>query len=111
MNKRLRILAGVLLLFAAGASQAHKLSDSYLTLRLADTGTTFTGQWDIALRDLDYAIGIDGNHDGEITWGELKASQQRITSYAFERLTIESIARGDRESCPLHPLQMKRATD
>ncbi len=87
-------------------SQAHKLSDSYLTLRLADSGATFSGQWDIALRDLDYAIGIDSNHDGEITWGELKAAEQRITSYAFGRLTLESIARGDRDSCALRPAQM-----
>ena len=96
MSKRLAMLAGALLLCAAGVSQAHKLSDSYLSLRLDDTGTTLAGQWDIALRDLDYAIGIDSNHDGEITWGELKASEQRVKSYAFERLTVESIARGAR---------------
>ena len=106
MTKLLRALAGVLLLCTAGVSEAHKLSDSYLSLRLADTGTTISGQWDIALRDLDYAIGIDANHDGAITWGELKASQQRVMRYAFERLTVEAIARGDREGCPLRPLQM-----
>ncbi len=106
MNLALRMLAGFLLLCSAGASQAHKLSDSYLSLHLGDTGAAISGQWDIALRDLDYAIGIDTNRDGEITWGELKGSEQRITSYAFGRLLLESIARGDRERCSLRPLQM-----
>ena len=106
MNRRLRALSGALLLCAAGVSQAHKLSDSYLSLRQTDNGTAFSGQWDIALRDLDYAVGIDSNHDGEITWGELKASQQRLSEYAFGRLRVESIARGDREVCPLRPAQM-----
>jgi len=101
------MLVGALWLCVGGVSQAHKLSDSYLSLRQADSGTAFSGQWDIALRDLDYAIGIDSNHDGNITWGELKASQQRVMSYALGRLTVEAIARGDREACPLRPLQMQ----
>jgi hypothetical protein len=29
-----------------------------------------TGRWDIALRDLDFALGLDADGDGEITWGE-----------------------------------------
>ena len=48
-------------LWSAGAS-AHKPSDSYLTLRLAQRQVT--GQWDMALRDLDYAIGLDSDNDG-----------------------------------------------
>jgi hypothetical protein len=101
MSRRFRTLIGALLLCAAGVSQAHKLSDSYLSLRQSDDGSAFAGQWDIALRDLDYAVGIDSNHDGAITWGELKASQHRVRDYAFGRLRLESIARGDREDCSL----------
>jgi hypothetical protein len=106
MTRRLPGLITALFLCAAGACQAHKLSDSYLSLQLADSGSALSGQWDIALRDLDYAIGIDVNHDGEITWGELRASQQRVTNYALGRLSLEAIARGDREGCRLQPLQM-----
>jgi len=106
MTKRLRLLAGLLWLCAAGIAYAHKLSDSYLTLRQSDGGSAFDGQWDIALRDLDYAVGIDGNHDGRITWGELKESRPRITRYALERLTVESISRGDREGCLLRPTEL-----
>ena len=47
-----------------------------------------TGRWDIALRDLDYAIGLDGNDDGAITWGELKARHDAIAAYALARLEI-----------------------
>ena len=106
MKTFLVICAALAGLCTAQASDAHKLSDSYLSLRLADKGTTFSGQWDIALRDLDYAIDLDANRDGEITWGELKAAESRITSYALQRLKVEAIARGDRGACALQPGQM-----
>jgi HupE / UreJ protein len=86
---------------SAGAAEAHKLSDSYLSLRLPVAGATIVGQWDIALRDLDYAIGIDANHDGAITWGELKGAELHVAQYALRRLTIEAIGRGERDGCVL----------
>ncbi|MEO8506557.1 MAG: HupE/UreJ family protein [Betaproteobacteria bacterium] len=81
----LRMLAFAALLVHAAAS-AHKPSDSYLTL--AVDGATINGQWDIALRDLDFALGLDGNQDGAITWGEVKAKHADIAAYALARLTV-----------------------
>jgi hypothetical protein len=75
-------------------AHAHKPSDSYLTLSVGDT---LTGEWKIALRDLDYAIGFDGNDDGAITWGELRQRHQAIKAYALARLRIE----GDGTACPI----------
>jgi hypothetical protein len=60
----------------ANSVYAHKPSDSYLSLQV--DSTTITGQWDIALRDLEYAIGLDANNDGAITWGELQARQKAV---------------------------------
>jgi hypothetical protein len=91
-------LALVLALFA-GAVSAHKPSDSYLTLTVPASGPVLEGQWDVALRDLDFVLGLDADHDGAITWGELKAARDRIAEYAFARLTLEAIGRGDRSSC------------
>ena len=80
---------------------AHKPSDSYLTLSQAQTGSELTGQWDIALRDLEYTLGLDANGDGVITWGELKQRQTAVSDYALSRLTVEAVARGDRGRCRL----------
>jgi hypothetical protein len=82
---RLLILAA--LLFSAGAL-AHKPSDSYLSLRVE--GAAVRGQWDIALRDLEFAIGLDSNGDGAITWGELRARRGEIEAYTFSRLKINA---------------------
>jgi hypothetical protein len=84
-------------------SQAHKPSDSYLVLSQRAQGPALDGQWDIALRDLQHAMDLDVNGDGEITWGELKAGRAKLTQYALSRLAIEAVARGDRESCRLQP--------
>ena len=81
----LRMLAFAALLVHAAAF-AHKPSDSYLTL--AVDGATIHGQWDIALRDLEFALGLDGNQDGAITWGEVKARHADIAAYALARLTV-----------------------
>jgi hypothetical protein len=83
----------------AGAASAHKPSDSYLTVSVPAGGAVLAGQWDIALRDLDFVLGLDADHDGAITWGELKAARHRIAEYAFARLTLEAIGRGDRSTC------------
>jgi hypothetical protein len=72
-------------------SSAHKSSDSYLGLRVA--GTEIVGQWDIALRDLDYALDLDSNYDGIISWGELRAHHAVIAEYMLSRLTLKSDGR------------------
>ncbi|MBW4698794.1 MAG: HupE/UreJ family protein [Aphanocapsa lilacina HA4352-LM1] len=86
---------------------AHKPSDSYLNLKLADERVE--GQWDIALRDLDYAIGLDGDDDGAITWGEVRSRQAQIADYALARLKLAA----DGNSCPpnLHALLIDRHSD
>jgi hypothetical protein len=85
------------------SAEAHKPSDSYLTVSQPAAGVSLDGQWDIALRDLQHAVGLDANGDGDITWGELKAQQAQVTRYALSRLTIEGIARGERNLCRLQP--------
>jgi HupE / UreJ protein len=100
MIRRLRALLGALLILVACAAEAHKQSDSYLTLTMPSAGTVIEGQWDIALRDLEFAIGLDANHDGAITWGELRQAEARIAAYAFARLSLEAIGHGDRVACP-----------
>ncbi len=74
-----------LALFASPAL-AHKPSDSYL--RIFGGGAQLTGRWDIALKDLEFLIGIDANQNGQITWGELKAKQDAISAHALSRLTM-----------------------
>jgi hypothetical protein len=95
------MLTLILLGVWARASEAHKPSDSYLTLIQPVKGAALEGQWDIALRDLEHAVGLDGNADGAITWRELRARQLAVTRYALSRLKIEAIARGERQPCSL----------
>lgn len=95
----MRALLAILLLGWCGLAHAHKPSDSYLALQMQAGGVR--GQWDIALRDLEFAIGLDANGDGEITWGELSARHDAIAAYALARLRL---ATGD-AACAL------RATD
>jgi hypothetical protein len=79
---------------------AHKESDAYLNLRTdAHNDHLLHGQWDISLRDLDFAIGIDGNHDGAITWGEVQARRTAIESYALPQLQVK----GDGLTCSMQP--------
>ena len=87
----------LILLFSlwVAPAHAHKPSDSYLALWVQ--GERVTGQWDIALRDLDYAIGLDADGNGEITWGEVKAKHQEIAAHALARLVIAA----DGSICPI----------
>ncbi|MGH8504975.1 MAG: HupE/UreJ family protein [Stenotrophobium sp.] len=78
---------------------AHKESDAYLVLRTDPSNlNALHGQFDIALRDLSFVIDIDSNHDGAITWGEVKAQRSAIERYALNRIAIK----GDGLTCALH---------
>ena len=66
---------------------AHKASDSYLMLDIK--GREVSGQWDIALRDIDFALGLDADGNGEITWGEVRARHADIAAWALGRLALQ----------------------
>src|SRR5712672_3430891 len=84
----MKALLPALLLLVASPALAHKPSDSYLAIRVE--GPNLSGQWDIALRDLDFAIGLDDSGDGDITWGEVKAHHADIAAYSLARLKLRS---------------------
>ena len=86
MKRSLLIIAALVGAWLIPAAHAHKPSDSYLTLKVE--GEKVAGQWDIALRDLDFALGLDANQDGDITWGEVKAKHADIAAYALSRLRL-----------------------
>jgi hypothetical protein len=92
----MRALLAVLAALAATPAFAHKPSDSYLAIRVE--GANLKGQWDIALRDLDFAVGLDDNGDGDITWGEVKAHNPGAAAYALARLKLRSGG----ADCPAH---------
>jgi hypothetical protein len=91
----IRAVCCLALALCAGGALAHKPSDSYLSI--AVEGDKLRGQWDIALRDLDFAIGLDSNGDGDITWGEVRSRHAEIAAYSLARLT----ATLDGAPCPL----------
>ena len=76
-----------LLLFLSLPVLAHKASDSYLALDV--NGSAVTGQWDIALRDIEFALGLDADGNGEITWGEVRTRQADIDAWALGRLNVQ----------------------
>lgn len=90
-------LAAILIAIGATGAQAHKPSDSYLAI--FSEHDELRGQWDIALRDLEYAIGLDADGNGEITWGEVRARHADIAAYALARLSVSA----DGRPCALTP--------
>jgi hypothetical protein len=80
------VLGSLLLALAPGAAMAHKSSDAYLQLAPGDGRMEV--RWDIALRDLDIALGLDSDADGKLTWGEVRAAWPRIEAYVLPQLAI-----------------------
>lgn len=72
---------------------AHKPSDSYLSLSIQKDHVE--GQWDIALRDLSDAIGLDSDGNGHLTWGEVRNKHDEIGAYALSRLALSA----DQQAC------------
>ncbi len=78
---------------------AHKPSDSYLSLSIQNDRVE--GQWDIALRDFADAIGLDGDGNGQLTWGEVRNKHDEIRAYALSRLALSI----DQQACTTQLLE------
>ena len=110
MNRRvwknlLAALGGACVWFS-GPAGAHSASDAYLTLDARATANgggngsnVVHGQWDIALRDLEFVLGLDDNGDGNIDWAELRRHQAAIARYAYANLKVS----GDHKACTIKP--------
>jgi hypothetical protein len=95
------------LLLAAAPAHAHRPSDS--TVRLRVDGARVEGRWDIALRDLDAAVGLDDDGDSKVSGRELRAHAAAIAAFALPRLGVTA----DGDACELRagPLGFVRHSD
>jgi len=87
---------------------AHSASDAYLTLMVENPAahdgvarTVVHGQWDIALRDLDFVLKLDDDGDGRIVWGELRRHQTAVADYAYANVLFT----GDGAACRIEPIR------
>ena len=75
----------------AQLGHAHQLSTAYLQLSpTSQQPDTIDGQLQIGLYDLERAVGIDGNGDGQLLWQEVLEQQAQIVRYIEQNLSIES---------------------
>jgi hypothetical protein len=79
-------LAFAIVAAATGVAEAHKPSDAHLRLSVA--GSALVGQLSIAVRDLDGALALDADGNGDITWAEVTAARPRIVEYVQKRLLV-----------------------
>ncbi len=87
MRRTIFTLLCLIGVFVTSVAHAHKASDSYLTLQI--DGEKITGQWDIALRDLDIVLDLDRNADAVIDWGEVRTRHAEIAAYALSHLALK----------------------
>jgi hypothetical protein len=77
------------------SAAAHRPSEAYLTLHV--DGSAITGQWEIALRDLELLAPVDRDEDRQLTWGELQNERPRLEAALLDALSFEA----DGGVCPL----------
>ena len=76
----------VILLLACLRVHGHQSSVSFLFL---DRGPKeIRCRLDVPLRQLDFLVGLDGNHDSKITWGEVRRRIAGIEEYVFTHLSF-----------------------
>ena len=81
------LLTATLALGAANRAEAHFTSTSYLVAdSTASRDTRIT--WDVSAADLHWALGLDRDGDGSITWEEIEARQADITALALRHLAM-----------------------
>lgn len=79
---------------ATSTAWAHRPSESYLTLKPG--ASEIDARLDLALRDVDWALRIDADGNGLLTWAEVIARKPDIETYVLSRFSVRT-AQG---ACP-----------
>ena len=81
------LLAGAVLLVGE-AAQAHKSSDAYVYLGGGGAADVVV-RVDVALRDLDAALDLDTNGDGQLTLAEVRSAWPAIEAYVVTHVQVD----------------------
>lgn len=95
---KLIVVIALALCALSRTADAHRPSEAHV--RLAVDGDHVALRVDIAIRDLDGVIGIDGDGDGAVTWREVTDASPRITEYVTEHIVLTAGAK----PCVLAPM-------
>lgn len=88
MSHTQQFLIALAISLVANPCFAHATSDAFLYLSTDDA--LVTGRWDVHLRDLDLAIGLDTDRDGQVTWSEIYAQREAIVQRLGDSLTVQT---------------------
>jgi hypothetical protein len=86
--KTLKGIVLLVMLSAAVGAEAHVASNSFLSLRVE--GARVDGALELAVRDAEIAVGLDSDHDGKVTWGEVRAAQAALVLYLRQHLKLSA---------------------
>ena len=73
-------------LLGGGAAHAHRPGESYLFLQVHDERVE--GRVEIALADVELAVGLDTDGDGAVSTGEFADGAQALRTYIVERVRL-----------------------
>lgn len=76
----------LMLMTLSATVQAHVASNGFLVAHV--DGLVVSGSMELAVRDVELAVGIDVDHDNRITWGELHAGEQKLVRYIGEHFDV-----------------------
>ena len=87
-TSRARLSPAPLLIALAWAcsAHAHVASNGFLVGKV--TGQDIVGSVEVAIRDVELAVGVDADGDGKVTWGELRAAEPQVTRYVRNHLAF-----------------------
>lgn len=87
LTYRLSLLGlGLAAAVTGGTASAHRLGESYIFL--SATETTLQGRFEVTFADLDKAVPLDTNRDGNVTTAEFELRAAEAGAYMQERLTL-----------------------